>query len=154
DLQRYAEDRAILARRVSWAGRLLRWVRRNKAVAALLTSVVLTLTGGFAVSTTQWIRADRHAARESSLSAELGRELYTSDMLAVQQAWEAGDVRRMEKLLRRHFPRPGQPDWRAFEWHVFWRACQSARPVRTLPLSDTVWDLAATAKGQTIAALV
>jgi WD40 repeat protein/serine/threonine protein kinase len=154
DLQRFLEDRPIRARRVSLAGRLLRWGRRNKAVAALLMSVVVTLAVGFAVSTAQWIRADRHAARESALRSDMARDLYTSDMLAVQQAWEAGNVERMEKLLRRHVPSTGRTDWRGFEWEVFWRDYQRARPIRTLPVSDNVWDMAATPDGQTVAALV
>jgi WD40 repeat protein len=120
------------------------------------------------VSTAQWIRADRHARREASLSAELARELhtseglsaelarelYTSDMLAVQQAWEAGNVERMEKLLRRHFPAPGQPDWRGFEWDVFWRHLQRSRPSRSFPTSDTPYLCTATPDGRTLAAFV
>jgi eukaryotic-like serine/threonine-protein kinase len=154
DLQRFFEDRPIRARRISWAGRLLRWGRRNKAVAALLVSVVVTLAVGFAVSTAQWMRADRHAAREAALHMEMARELYNSDMFAIQQAWEAGNVKRMGDLLRRHIPEPGQPDWRGFEWHVFWRNYQRAQPIRTLAVSDTVWHLLATSNGQTVAALV
>jgi serine/threonine protein kinase len=154
DLQRFLEDRPIAARRVSWAGRLLRWGRRNKAVAALLACVIVALAVGFAVSTAQWIRADRHAARESALREQMARDLYTSDMLAVQQAWEAGHVQRMGDLLRRHIPEPGRTDWRGFEWDVFWRHYQRARPIRTLPVSDNVWGLAATPNGQTVAALV
>jgi serine/threonine protein kinase len=106
DLQRFIEDRPIRARPVSLAGRLLRWGRRNKAVAALLVSVVVTLVVGFAVSTVQWMRADRHAAREATLRREMARELYTSDMFAIQQAWEAGNIERMEKLLHRHILSP------------------------------------------------
>jgi serine/threonine protein kinase/WD40 repeat protein len=147
DLQRYLEDRPIRARRISWVGRLLRWGRRNKLVAGLLAGLVVTLVAGFVVSTSQWIRAEANAQ-------QLAQELYTSDMIAVQQAWEAGHVKRMGKLLRRHIPKPGQTDRRGFEWHVFWRNHQRAQPIRSLPLSDTVWDLAATPKGQTVAALV
>jgi WD40 repeat protein/serine/threonine protein kinase len=155
DLQRYLEDRPIRARRVSWAGRLIRWGRRNKAVAALLMSVIVALAVGFAVSTAQWIRADRHAAREAMLREEVRRDLYTSDMLAVQQSWEAGNVERMEKLLRRHIPsEPGQTDWRGFEWQVFWRDYERARPFRTFRVSDTAWIFAATPNGRTLAVLV
>jgi WD40 repeat protein/serine/threonine protein kinase len=154
DLRRFLADEPIQARRVSLAGRLLRWRRRNKAVAALLMCVVVTLAVGFTVSTTQWIRADRHAAQEATLRAEMARDLYTSDMLAVQQAWEAGNVERMEKLLHRHKPEPGQADWRGFEWYVFWRHLQLAQPMRTFPVSDNAWSVAATPNGQTIAALV
>jgi WD40 repeat protein len=161
DLRRFLADEPIRARRVSLAGRVLRWSRRNKAVAALLMSVVVTLVVGFAVSTAQWIRADRHAAREAGLRAkesalreQMARDLYTSDMLAVQQAWEAGNVERMEKLLLRHIPEAGRPDWRGFEWDVFWRSHQRARPIRTIPTNDAVWQLAATPNGQTVAAHV
>ena len=154
DLQRFVEDRPIRARRVSAAERLLRWCRRNKLVAGLLASVVVTLTVGFAVSTMQWMRADRHAMREAGLRTELARELYTSDMIAVQQAWEVGNVKRMGDLLRRHEPKPGETDWRGFEWYVFQRHLERAQPIRTLPTSDVIWDLAATPNGQTVAALV
>ena len=57
DLRRFLEDRPIRARRISSAERLLRWGRRNKLVAGLLASLVVTLVAGFVVSTTQWIRA-------------------------------------------------------------------------------------------------
>jgi WD40 repeat protein/serine/threonine protein kinase len=154
DLRRFLADEPIRARRVSLGGRLLRWGRRNKSVAALLASVALTLVAGLAVSTSQWIRANRHAARESALREETRRDLYTSDMLAVQQAWEAGNVERMGDLLRRHVPEPGKTDWRGFEWDVFWRDYQRARPIRSLPVSDNVWHMAATPNGQTVAALV
>jgi serine/threonine protein kinase len=43
DLQRFVEDRPIRARRVSAAERLLRWGRRNKLVACLLASLLVTL---------------------------------------------------------------------------------------------------------------
>jgi serine/threonine protein kinase len=147
DLKRFVEDRPIRARRISWAGRLLRWSRRNKGVAALLMSVAVTFIVGFAVSAIQWMRAEANASR-------LASELYTSDMLAVQQAWEAGHVQRMGDLLRRHVPEPGQTDWRGFEWDVFWRHYQRARPLRTFPVSDTAWICAATPNGQTLAVLV
>jgi eukaryotic-like serine/threonine-protein kinase len=147
DLQRYLEDRPITARRVSWAGRLLRWGRRNKAVASLLVSVVVTLVAGLAVSTIQWLRAEKNAE-------QLARELYSSDMLAIQQAWEAGNVHRMGNLLRRHIPEPGQTDWRGFEWYVFWRNYQRAQPIRTFRVNDTAWISAATPDGRTLAVLV
>src|SRR5262245_27182657 len=162
DLRRFLEDRPIRARRVSSAERLLRWGRRNKLVAGLLAGLLVTLVAGFVVSTTQWIRAeanaaraDANAAREAGLSAKYARELYTSDMFAIQQAWEAGNVIEMEKLLLRHIPsEAGQDDWRGFEWDVFWRHHQRAQSIRTFPISDVLWRMAATPDGQTLAALV
>jgi WD40 repeat protein/tRNA A-37 threonylcarbamoyl transferase component Bud32 len=154
DLRRFMDDRPIRARRVSATERLLRWGRRNKLVAGLLASLLVTLVAGFVVSTTQWVRAERHAAREAALREQARRDLYTSDMLAVQQAWDAGTIGRMGVLLGRHRPPPGRPDLRGFEWDVFWRRYQGARPSRSLPLTGTVWDLAATPGGQTMAAFI
>ena len=42
--------------------------------------------------------------RAEVVAAERARELYTSDMLAIQQAWEAGNIDRMGELLGRHIP--------------------------------------------------
>jgi WD40 repeat protein len=82
-------------------------------------------------------------------------DLYTSDMLAIQQAWEAGNVKRMGDLLGRHIPdEPGQTDWRGFEWYVFGRNYQRAQPLRTFRVSDTAWLVAATPDGRTLATLV
>jgi WD40 repeat protein/serine/threonine protein kinase len=147
DLQRALEDRPIRARRVSWTGRLIRWGRRNKLVAGLLASLLVTLVGGFAVSTIQWVRAEQNAER-------LASELYTSDMLAVQQAWDAGNVERMGELLGRHVPMSGKTDWRGFEWDVFDRSYKRAQPSHTFQVSDTAWIFAATPDGKTLAVLV
>jgi WD40 repeat protein len=147
DLRRFLGDRPIRARRVSSAERLLRWGRRNKLVAGLLASLVVTLVAGLVVSTTQWIRAQAGAE-------QLAQQLYTSDMIAIQQAWDAGAIDRLGELLDRHRPLPGRTDWRGFEWHVFWRRHQQARPNRSLPLRGAVSDLAATPDGQTVAAWI
>ena len=76
DLRRFLEDRPIRARRASSAERLLRWVRRNKLVAGLLASLLVTLVTGLVVSTAQWVRADRHAAREAELRGHGPRPLH------------------------------------------------------------------------------
>src|SRR5262249_17238450 len=103
DLRRFLAAEPIPAPRVSLGRGLRSWGRRNKVVAVLLMGVVTSLVVGLAVSSAQWLRADRHAAREAALRADLARELYaseglradlardlyTSDMFAVQQAWEA-----------------------------------------------------------------
>ena len=124
-------------------------------MAGLLAGLVVTLVAGLVISTAQWVRADRHASRETELRAAMARDLYTSDLFAIQQAWETGNVEQMDKLLRRHIPDPDQTDWRGFEWHVFRRLSEKAGdPVlQTLPLRGAVWDLAATPDGQTVAAL-
>jgi len=74
-------------------------------------------------------------------------------MLAVQQAWEAGNVQRMGDLLRRHIPEPGQTDWRGLEWDVFDRHLQRSQPFRSFPTSDTPYLVSTTPNGRTMAVL-
>jgi len=45
DLRRYADDRPILSRRVSWFEKGIKWVRRHKAMTTIV-ALVLALTGG------------------------------------------------------------------------------------------------------------
>src|SRR5262249_6275209 len=94
--------------------------------------------------------------RAEAIAEQRARELSTSDMFAIQQAWETGNVEQMDMLLRRHIPEPDQTDWRGFEWHVFRRLPEKAgNPVtRTLPLRGAVWHLAATPDGQTVGAWI
>ena len=142
DLRRFLEDRPIRARRVSSAERLLRWGRRNPLVAGLLASLIVTLVAGLVVSSGAWTGPSRHVEKGRSPSGqgggareEMARELYTSDMFAIQQAWETGNVEQMGSAPSPH-PEPDQTDWRGFEWHVFRRLSEKAgNPViRTLPL--------------------
>jgi WD40 repeat protein len=84
----------------------------------------------------------------------MARKLYTSDMLAIQQAWEAGNVERMGDLLGRHIPEHGQRDWRGFEWDVFQRHLQRARPFRSFSCSDNPYLVTATPDGRTLTSLV
>ena len=68
DLRRFLADRPILARRSSAADRLLRWHRRNSAVAALLWALLAALTAGLAGVSALYLEADRQRrASEESL---------------------------------------------------------------------------------------
>jgi WD40 repeat protein len=64
DLRRFLADEPIRARRVSLAGRLLRWGRRNKLVAGLSGAVGVLLVGLAVGSTVAAIRFN-HKAEES-----------------------------------------------------------------------------------------
>ena len=50
DLRRYLAGQAVVARRIGRIGRTLRWVRRNRAVAALLAATMITLVTATIVS--------------------------------------------------------------------------------------------------------
>ena len=65
DLRRFLDGQPIAARPVGAAGRLLKWARRQPAVAALAVLVALTSAAGLGGIVWQWYRAeDRAAAAE------------------------------------------------------------------------------------------
>src|SRR5205807_3811124 len=50
--------------------------------------------------------------------------LYAADMYAAQQAFEDGNLGRARDLLKAHWPKPGEPDLRGFEWRYLWNLCR------------------------------
>jgi WD40 repeat protein len=89
---------------------------------------------------------DKLAAKEQQLQ----RTLYASDMNLAQQAWEAGDIRRVRELLERHRPHPGESDLRHFEWHYLNRLCH--QELLTLDgRSGAAWHVAYSPDGKRLA---
>jgi serine/threonine protein kinase/WD40 repeat protein/tetratricopeptide (TPR) repeat protein len=78
DLRRFASDRPIKARRSSSAERLVRWCRRNPAVAILSAAILLLLTatavGGVWVS----LRLNKALGQEQKARLEGKRKLFES----------------------------------------------------------------------------
>jgi WD40 repeat protein/serine/threonine protein kinase len=78
DLKRFGEDRPIRARRISLAGRLWRWSRRNPLPAGLAALIVLLTLAGMGGILWQWQKAEHAAAAERE--ARRDRELTLADM--------------------------------------------------------------------------
>lgn len=157
DLERYLEGRPILARPISQWERTWLWLRRNPALAALLTSIglftVLLMVGGAMYSAklrnvnsnldlllykeTQALKSELVARQRAEASeAEANRLLYAADMALAAQAARSGDSRQVRELLERHLPAPGKEDLRGFEWYHLWQANQAEqRELETLPSS-------------------
>lgn len=91
DLQRFLEDRPIQARRASSAERLLRWARRNPAVATLSGLAITLLLLVAIVSTTAYVRTNR--AKDLAENARVKAES-TSEL-----AWDA-----LDKIFERLAP--------------------------------------------------
>ena len=69
--------------------------------------------------------AERRAREEteSLLSTSL-LQTYQSDMDLASRHYEAGYFGKMNGLLQKHWPNPGEPDLRGFEWYHWWRITQ------------------------------
>ncbi len=70
DLQRFIADEPIQARRISPLERLVRWGRRNRAVAALTAAVFQVLVAGTAISAWQANRERRAGSADVPAAAE------------------------------------------------------------------------------------
>jgi WD40 repeat protein len=110
DLRRFVDRMPIHARRIGPLGRLVRWSIRNRGMAGLAATVLLSLLAVAVVSLVAAVRVTAAAEQER-------RTLYFARMNLTQQAWEAADVPRMQELLEpyRHDARRG------FEWFYWWR---------------------------------
>ena len=150
DLQRFLDDRPILARRPTLADRAGKWVRRHRALAAVTVGVLLVATAVVAVGTWRynvWLRghndslrahvarADQEARRavraEQRTAAALAetrqqrrvieRHLHVSGLRQVQQAIALGRVDEAQEILDSIGGSPNAPDPRGFAWHYLWR---------------------------------
>src|SRR5438876_32005 len=136
DLGRFLSDEPIQARRVSRTEKAWRWCRRKPALAS---ARVLVLVLVFVVGIGSPIAAYRINQERRKAEAQA----YTSDMNVVSQAWEEGNLKRAQDLLRAHIPKAGERDLRGFEWRYLWKLCQD-ESLHTIPCgpNDPVWRLA------------
>mgnify|MGYP002623186300 CR=1 FL=1 len=143
DLNRYLNDRPILARRAGWTERARKWVRRKPALAtALLMTFIamLALVGvgvgliyqsdlreAMAQTELQKQKAISAQAEESFQRERAERLLYGTQINLAGRAWEEGNVVRLRELLQKQIPDdPTEtPDHRDLEWHYLQRSLQS-----------------------------
>ncbi len=145
DLERFLAGEAIRARAVGQAERVVRWVRRYPAGAALVVVSFLAALALVGVAVGQWynarLEASRAALEESNTKlAEIAEQLkltlgavrtekakarryfYASQMTLVEQARKEKQDGRVVQLLRTFIPDdPEEEDPRNFEWWHLWR---------------------------------
>ncbi len=125
DLRRFRAGETIVARPVGSVERTARWCRRNPAVAGLLATLLLVLTGGLAAVTTLYLRADRlrdvadanfaEADRARGVAASgaetLARQLYINRVNLAYRECLANDPATADRLLE-----SCDPVRRGWEW--------------------------------------
>lgn len=126
ELSRFLDGKPILARPVGRSEKAWRWCRRNPIIASLAAAATVILLLGFAGVAWQGQRASR-AAAETKVQRDLARgHLYAAQMKLVHAAWQEGKPGRALELLRAQQPRPGQSDFRGFDWRFLYRLCLSS----------------------------
>jgi hypothetical protein len=152
DLRRCLADEPIQARRIGPLERLGRWGRRNPLVAGLSAAVVLVAVLGFVgvvgqmqVAVAHEQEAQEHARQAQkneqeankqrddaqalnkqlqATQAQLRSTLYAAHMNLAHNAWEAGNIQRVQELLEQHRPKPGESDLRGFDRIEFTAHCR------------------------------
>jgi WD40 repeat protein/tRNA A-37 threonylcarbamoyl transferase component Bud32 len=118
DLGHWLAQEPITARPVGRMERLVRWCRRNPALALSSASALLFLIVGIAGILYFGIEA-RSAAR-SAIAHQLlsDQERYDSEIKLAYEEWKEGLVTPMLNRLEKLKPQaPGDPDLRNFEWY-------------------------------------
>jgi WD40 repeat protein len=98
DLRRYLENRPTKARPLGVRERAWLWMRRNPAVAGLVSALALVLVVGFAAVTWLWIAAqntavnERQAKEHAEVAENQAKEAYAQTAQALQQAKDSEGV--------------------------------------------------------------
>jgi WD40 repeat protein len=119
DLQHFLDGRPIKARPVGLPTRVMKWVRRRPAVAALAAGICLALALGFAGVIWQWREAV--GARRTAED-----RLYFNRIALAHEAWQGYQVEQADRILDECLPTGGHDDRRSWEWRYLKRLCRSA----------------------------
>lgn len=154
DLDRWQDGQPIAARPAGPGERVLKWIRRHPAWAALMGVTGAGILGLIVMQsindvnlkrerdharhqerralTNEWLaRVEAQRAESNALTARLN--LYAADIYTAAKFVENGQVAPALALLKQHEPAPGDPDSRGFEWYWLRGLCEgdSAQILRT-----------------------
>jgi WD40 repeat protein/predicted Ser/Thr protein kinase len=127
DLDRFLNQKPVLARPIPLAERLWLWCRRRPALALLSLALAAAVLAGLAGIVWEWRRAEFHARGEKNqrLAAEenaarIRLNLYAADVSLAAQAIKDGNYGLARRTLDSLRPLAGEPDLRGFEWRYLW----------------------------------
>ena len=129
DLRRFLDQRPVKARGVSAAGRLGRWARRNRGVAAALGVIALLLIGVAVASSLAALRFERLADEADRRGAAERRQRYRANMAATAMALQVSNTGAARRALA-----AAPEEYRGWEWlHFNSQLLDDARAVLRLP---------------------
>jgi len=158
DIERFLGDEEVLARPPSTGYRLRKFARRHRpllATAALVAAILVVATVVSGIAAVRAVRAERLAeqrlgivAHERDLkvaalqSAELQRAealwgQYAARQSKVSEALKNRAHIQLEELLAEFAPKPGEPDFRSWEWCYLRDQCRQA--LTTVPGTFAIW---------------
>jgi eukaryotic-like serine/threonine-protein kinase len=142
DLNRFLENRPVVARKNSVAVRLSHWIRRQPMVA-ILSGLCVVLAMAAVAGTVGYVRqasnsvaalsamnkqlqssrdlASAERDRAANNATELRHQLYVADITAAARALEDGDLPNYDVLLRRQIKPNPEEDVRELTWHYLWK---------------------------------
>jgi WD40 repeat protein/predicted Ser/Thr protein kinase len=131
DLDRFLNQKPVLARPVPVAERVWLWCQRRPNLALMSLALFLALVFGFGGILWQWRRAEFHARGEKKQrlateenAAKIRLNLYAADVYLAAQAIHDGDYGLARRTLDSLRPQGGEEDLRGFEWRYLWNLCR------------------------------
>jgi WD40 repeat protein len=128
DLERYLENRSILARPASPVEKLVRWGRRNPAAATATAGTLATVLAAFVLVTWSYVRAEQAFREEARQRREVQArvkaerwERYRSDMVSAANALKAHNADAAREELA-----GTPPEYRNWEWEHLSRRLDTA----------------------------
>ena len=121
DIDRHLRGLPILARRSTWRYRTTKFVRRNKALVAGVSLLILSLLGGIVGTSWQWLRAENEAmsARFSSQQAWQNERLALQQVYRANIALAASELERGNANMARVRLDECSQEFRNWEWQYF-----------------------------------
>ena len=123
EIERFLDNKPIQSRPISYMERVVRWCRRQPALAGALALAFAIFVIGTIASAILSVEAARESENAQVAIEKANRRIYAADMIRVQQAVDRDNQVQAMGLLKKYLPVDDQIDLRQMEWHYWWRVC-------------------------------